>query len=244
VENILNIVLDIHSHTVACQHGYSTVQEIARQASDIGLEMFAVTEHGPRLLAANNEYFFRNIRVIPRKIYGVKILRGVEANILDDEGNIDLTERALKRLDIVIASLHESVFSPRDIHTNTKALINAIKNPYVDIIGHPGNPRFPIDIERVIQAALDNNKLLEINNHSFRARKGSFKNCIKLAKGIKDAGGMVALGSDAHISFHIGIFDKAMELIEEAGLGEENVINTSVEKLLDYLKTRGKEIEF
>lgn len=52
------------------------------------------------------------------------------------------------------------------------------------------------------------------------------------------------MGSDSHISFHIGIFDKALELIKEAGLGEENVINTSVEKLLNFLRSRGKEIEF
>jgi len=177
-------------------------------------------------------------------MYGVKILRGAEVNILDEDGNIDLSERALKRLDIVIASLHEPIIPPRDIHSNTKALINAIKNPYIDIIGHPGNPRFPIDIDSVVQAALDNNKLLEINNHSFRARRGSFRNCLKLAKRVKDAGGIVALGSDSHISFHIGIFDKALELIKEAGLGEENVINTSVEKLLNFLRSRGKEIEF
>lgn len=231
----MNIVLDIHSHTVACQHGYSTVQEIAKQARDIGLELFAVTEHGPKLLPGHNEFFFRNIKVIPREMYGVKILRGAEVNILDEDGNIDLSERALKRLDIVIASLHEPIIPPRDIHSNTKALINAIKNPYIDIIGHPGNPRFPIDIDSVVQAALDNNKLLEINNHSFRARRGSFRNCLKLAKRVKDAGGIVALGSDSHISFHIGIFDKALELIKEAGLGEENVINTSVEKLLNFL---------
>ncbi|WP_026486104.1 phosphatase [Caldanaerobius polysaccharolyticus] len=238
----MKFVLDTHSHTIAGGHAYSTVIEMAKVASDKGLELICITEHGPAMPGGPHEYFFGNLRVIPDNIYGVEILKGVEANIMGYDGKLDLSEKYLEKLDVVIASLHEICYPGGSVEENTEAMINAIKNPYVNIIAHPGNPRYPIDQEAVVNAAKKYGKILEINNGTFMgSRKGSYENCLNIARLARDYGVMLSLGSDAHIAFDIGRFDKAYEVIREAEVPEDLIVNTSVEKFKRCLKSRFNE---
>lgn len=240
----MKLVLDTHTHTIASGHAFSTIIENAREAFRKGLQLICITDHGPEMPGGPHIYYFGNLKVIPEKIEGVEILKGVEANIMDEEGRIDLPERILKKLDIVIASLHDECFEPsEDVERNTKALINAIKNPYVDIIGHPGNPIYPIDIERVLEAAKEYGKFIEINNSSFvTSRRGSEKICPIIAGKAKEMGVRVAVGSDAHICFDVGRFDEAIRLLEDINMPEELVLNTSVDKVKQYLQEKRKRI--
>ena len=98
-----------------------------------------------------------------------------------------------------------------------------------------GNPEFPLDIDRFVEAANEYNILIEINNSSFTvSRKGSRENCIKIAKKAASIGAKIAVGSDAHICFDVGNFEYARRAIEEAGVSEQNVINTSMQKVVDF----------
>lgn len=133
----MNLIADMHCHTVASGHAYSTVEEIAREASNKGLEMVAITDHGPSMPGGPHRYYFGNLRALPQEMYGVRILKGVEANIMDYEGNIDLPARYLDMLDVVLAGFHTYCYPNGTIEENTMAMINTIKNPYVDIIVHP-----------------------------------------------------------------------------------------------------------
>lgn len=235
--------VDTHCHTVASGHAYSTVVENAREAAKKGLKMIAITDHGPAMPGGPHYYHFGNIKVIPRKIQGVCILRGIEANILDYDGNLDLPEAYLKKLDIVLAGFHTFCYPGGSVEENTKAAINAMKNPHVDILVHPGNPEFPIDIDKVVRAAMEYNVHIEINNSSFTvSRRGSEENCMLIAKKAADLGVKISVGSDAHICYDVGNSDKALRIIEEAGIREENVLNTRVEKVIDYLKSKGRDI--
>lgn len=240
----MKLVLDTHSHTIAGGHAYSTVMEMAKVASDKGLELICITEHGPAMPGGPHEYYFGNLRVIPDVIYGVQILKGIEANIMGYSGKLDISEKYLERMDVVIASLHEICYPGGDIEENTEALVNAIQNPYVDIIAHPGNPKYPIIQEEVVKAAQKHGKILEINNGTFLgSRKGSYENCLNIARLAKRYGVMLSIGSDAHIAFDIGRFDKAYEIIMEAEVPEELIVNTSVEKFKKCLRKFKNEIE-
>lgn len=215
----MNLIADMHCHTVASGHAYSTVQEIAREASNKGLEMVAITDHGPSMPGGPHCYHFGNLRALPSEIYGVKILKGVEANIIDYDGNIDLPERYLDILDIVLAGFHTFCYPNGTVEDNTKAMINTIKNPYVDIIVHPGNPEFPININKVVEAAKEYNVNIEINNSSFTvSRRGSEANCIRIAKKAALIEAPIVIGSDAHSAFYVGTFDKAVETVKKAGI--------------------------
>jgi len=239
----LKFYVDTHCHTISSGHAYSTITEIAEAASEKGLKIIAMTDHGPAMPGGPHPFHIGNQVVIPDYIKGVRILKGVEANILDFQGTLDLPERRLSKLDIVIASLHDVCIAPGSVEENTAALIAAMKNPYVDIIAHPGNPYYPIDIERFVECAIETGTLIEINNSSFiGSRKGSEVNCRRIAALAKEKGAMLAAGSDCHISFDVGKFNKVEEIFEELSVPEELVINTDPRKLIDYLNKKGKKV--
>ncbi|MCY6371265.1 phosphatase [Clostridium ganghwense] len=237
----MKYVLDVHTHTIASGHAYTTLLENAKQAADIGLKVLGTTEHGPKMPAAPHIWYFGNYKVLPREIYGVTMLHGCEANILDHKGNIDIPEEILKNLDIVIASLHEPCIEPGTIEENTEAFLNAMDNPYVDIIGHSGNPNFPIYEEEIVKKAKEKDILIELNNSSFKtSRIGSAPICTKIAELCKKHGAKVILGTDSHVCFTIGKFDKLEEVLEKIQMPEQLIINSDHKKFIRYLQNKGK----
>jgi len=239
----LKFLLDTHCHTISSGHAYSTITEIAGTAAEKGLKLIAMTDHGPAMPGGPHIFHIGNQRVMPDYIKGVRVLRGVEANIMDFQGGLDLRESYLKNLELVIASFHDVCIAPGSVEENTMALVAAMKNPYVDIIAHPGNPYYPIDIDKFIQCAFETGTLIEINNSSFvGSRKGSAENCKKIAAMAKEKGVKLVAGSDCHICYDVGKFNKVEELFEEVAMPEELVINTDPKKLIDYLNKKGKKV--
>jgi len=236
--------VDLHVHTVSSGHAYSTVEECARWAAEKGLEAIAVTDHGPAVPGSGNIYHFWNLKVLPRRMHGVWILRSVEANILDVEGNLDLPDRVLEALDVVHAGLHPYTgYGGETVEENTAALLAALRHPLVDIIVHPDNPAFPVDMEAVVKAAVEEGKALEVNNSSFvYTRSGSEENCLLMAGLIARYGGKVAVGSDAHVASFAGEFRHAVEILAETDIAPDSVINYSIEKLAQFLDSRGKPL--
>ncbi len=239
----MKFLVDTHCHTISSGHAYSTISEIAETAAVKGLKLIAMTDHGPAMPGGPHIFHIGNQRVIPDYIKGVRVLKGVEANIMDYEGGLDLPVSYLKNLEIVIASFHDVCVAPGSVEENTRALLGAMRNPYVDIIAHPGNPYYPIDIDRLIQCAYDTGKLIEINNSSFiGSRKGSAENCRRIAAKAKDKGVKLVAGSDCHICYDVGKFNKVEEIFKEVAMPEELVINTDPQKLINYLKKNGRRV--
>lgn len=231
--------VDLHTHTLASDHGYSTIVEYVQQAAKCGIKMFATTDHGPDLEDGPHPWHFGNLKVVPRICDGIAVLRGVEANIMKD-GSIDLEKRYASKLDIVLAGFHPNN-PPTTEQEHTKGYLNVIKNGYADVITHPGNPNYPCDYEEVLLAARENNVAVEINSSSdINTRFGSHENCLKVARLAAKIGNTIALGTDAHISYYLGNFESLCELIKESGIKESQIINTSPLKVLDFLESRGK----
>ncbi len=236
----MQYLVDIHAHTIASTHAYSTIHDYIAVAKEKGLKLFAITDHGPDMADAPHFWHFVNMRVLPRIIDGVGMLRGIEANIKNAAGEIDFFGDYLKELDIVLAGFHEPVFPPSDCQTHTQAMIATIESGCVDIITHPGNPAYPIDIYMVAQAAAKYNVALEINNSSFlTSRKGSEGNCLAITKAVGDAGGLLVMGSDSHVAFSLGDFEQAIAIIEKAEFPLDRLLNRSPEALLAFLSARG-----
>lgn len=233
----MKIIADLHTHTLASGHAYSTVNELALAASQIGLQGLALTDHGPSLPGGPHRYHFCAMRFIPKTIAGVRIFRGVEANILDEKGTLDLDQDLLGDLDFVMAGLHENCgFCGRDPERNTKALLAVMENPRVKCISHPGNPVFPVNYEEIVMGALATDTAIEINNSSLSlSRKGSLKNCAGIARLCAELGAPIMIGSDAHISQGVGVFEDALRLVAQAGITEGQVINASMDRLLGFL---------
>lgn len=233
--------VDLHMHTVASTHAYSTLHDYINQAKKVGITLLAITDHGPDMADAPHYWHFMNRCVWPRSVEGVAILRGIEANIKNPQGEIDCRGIMLEQMDIVVAGFHEPVMLPVDKETHTTAMIAAMAQGDVDIISHPGNPKYPIDIKQVAEAAAHYNVALEINNSSFiHSRTGSEKNCFAIAQAVKEAGGYLSLGSDSHIAYTLGNFTHCMRVLDAVDFPQQRILNVSPRRLLDFLVQRGK----
>jgi putative hydrolase len=237
----MRLLADLHVHSLASGHAYSTIDEIARAAAARGLELVAVTDHGPTMPGGPHEYYFGNLRVLPPKLHGVEILYGVEANILDEHGSVDLCEGYLQRMDIVLAGYHKFSTASMCKERNTIGMVNAICNKFVDIITHPGNPDFPIDAGEVVRAARDEGKALKINNSSFLVRSGSETACLEIGDLIRQHHVWVSISSDAHYAGDVGELTLAVDLARKAGIPEDLILNISAERVKTFLARRGKK---
>ncbi|MBQ3727732.1 MAG: phosphatase [Selenomonadaceae bacterium] len=234
-------VLDVHVHTTASGHAYSTIGECIAAARKKNLELIGFAEHGPLIPGTTNEFYFRNFKVIRRELDGIKISMGAELNIIDFSGSTDLPAQILKRIDYAIASLHNPCIDPGSLAENTAAIIGAMRNPYVVIIGHPDNPNYPIDFEAVVRAAKDNHVLLEINNSSYYAgshRRGSDKAAREMLTLCKKYGAEIIMGSDAHVEQDVGNHELSQKVLAENNFPEELVVNSNPEKFFEYVRYR------
>lgn len=236
----MKYVVDTHTHSIVSGHAYTTLMENIKEASKNGIKVLGATEHGPNMPGGPHLFYFGNISAIPRKIYDVIILRGCEANIIDYNGELDIPIYIQENLDLIIASFHEVTIKPGNIDQNTKSLLNVMENSNVDIIGHSGNPAFPIWKEDVVKAAKKYDKIIEVNNSSSKTRMGSEENCIEIVKLCNKHNVKVVIGSDAHFCFDIGKFDKANKIIENANIQEELIMNTDETKIIKYLQNKNK----
>lgn len=231
--------VDTHAHTLASGHAYSTIREMAAAGAAKGLKALALTEHAPEMPGTCQLYYFQNIDVVPRQMCGIQMLFGAELNIMDPDGTVDLPERVCKELDIVIASIHPPCYGME--HTkeeNTRAYIETMKKPYINIIGHPDDGRFPVEYEAVVKAAKETGTLLELNNSSLRPqsyRQGTRENMKTLLALCKQYEVPVTTGSDAHVDMDAGNFSNIEDVLKECEFPKELILTTDFERLKPFL---------
>lgn len=230
-------ISDLHTHTLASTHAYSTILENARSASEKKLLYLASTDHGPGMEDAPHRWHFANLKAIPEMLYGVRILKGAEANILPG-GKLDLDEDLLQGLDWVVASIHESVYPPENKKHNTEAYCRILSNPHVDMLGHIVLDAFPFDEDAVLNTAYKYHKIIEI--------KGSFSSASmrqayrRLAESCYKHRVFVTVTSDAHFAGNIGKLENGMMLLREIDYPEELIIGANKETMENFLSLRKK----
>lgn len=233
---MLTVKVDTHTHTLASVHAYSTLLENIAQAKKVGLEGLAVTDHGPALKETFPSSYFGNLRKsVPKQVEGLRIIKGVEANVIDFEGNLDLPVSLFKKLDIVIASCHESVIKPGMVADHNRLWQGVANNPWVDIIGHPGNGHYLFDFEKILPLFKEKGKLVEINSSSFLNRQDAPENCREIAKLCKAYQIPVVVSSDAHFATAIGHFDEALSMLEEIDFPQALIANQDTATLIKLL---------
>ena len=234
-------VLDLHTHTIASGHAYNTMMEMIHEAQNKGLDVYGITEHAPRMKGTCTDFYFHNLKVVPRKHGDLELLLGVELNILDEYGTVDLEEPHLGDMDVTIASLHKPCIQPGSREYNTQCLISAMKNPHINIIGHPDDGRYEIDYEALVQGAKEYGKVLELNNHSMDPdcnRQNAVENDTVVLNLCKKYHVPVVMDSDAHFDLLIGEFDLARDLLEKLDFPEELVLNRSTDAIREYVNRK------
>ena len=231
-------LLDVHTHTVASGHAYSSLQEMVKAAADKELQVLGITEHGPSIPGTCPLVYFRNMFVVPRQMYGIRLLMGCEVNILDTKGSLDLNDDYLDRLDIAIAGIHGNCWKGGDKNQNTEGMLTVINNPKIHVISHPGDGTAEMDFEQLVLASKETHTLLEINNHSLapqRKKTVAITNSLEILRLCKKHDVPLILSSDAHISFQIADYSRIMPLVEEVGFPDELIMNYWPELFFQYV---------
>lgn len=216
---------DLHIHSLASQHAYSTLAELCDAARAKQMTAIALTDHGPSMPDGAIPHHFFCLTGLPDMLDDLHFYRGAEANITNYEGQLDMEENLLSRLDFVIASYHIECIRPASVSLHTQGLIRAIANPHVDAIGHCGNPVFEIDPEPVVAACARHGKIIEINSASFKVRPGSSRICRETAALCIRYQVPVIISSDAHSKWQLGDHSAAISMLEELNFPEELILN-------------------
>lgn len=233
---------DMHTHSIASGHGTTcTISDMARQASLRGLKLLGITDHGPATLAAGTPSYFRSLTFSPKKRFGVELLYGIELNILDTDGHVDLEEELLSRLDYAIVSMHAQNYRSGTREENTQAYLNAMKNPHVKILGHCDNPHYPVDYDTLAACAKEEQVIFEINEASlapYGYRGDTRANNREILRCCARYQVPIILSSDSHGSGHIGDFTCASEFVHESMFPESLILNNQLPQLKVFLQTR------
>lgn len=230
-------VLDLHTHTLASGHAYGTIREMAQAAAERELTLLGISEHGPGLPDACHPIYFLNLKVIPREMYGVKLLFGCEMNVLP-EGRLDLEDAYVSRLDYGIVGLHTPCNADQGAVKNTDNLIACMRHPMVSFVSHPDDSRLPVCYPALVEAAKEYHVALEVNNTSLTPgcfRQGARENYLEMLPLCQERGVPIIVNTDAHDPSAVGIFPYARKLLEELNFDENLILNTSAEKVLRFI---------
>ena len=232
---------DMHTHTLVSQHAFGTLKEMIEASKAKNLDFIAITDHGPEMTDGANRLHFIGLGNLPDFIDGIRLYKGIEANIKSYAGRLDLENSLLRRLDYVIASFHKEAIKPGTAEENTEAWLSVIRKKHVDALGHMGNPAFPFDHRTVMLALRDSGKVFEINSHSPVARPGSEENCLDLIKYAKKWDIPVVCTSDAHSPYSVGEVKYSLDLLKSQDFPSDLILNSSLERMDSYIERRRKE---
>ena len=238
-----DIVAELHCHS-NWSDGRNTIKEMVQAAIGRGLKLITISDHSVSLGIGNGLSIERlmkqkeEIEQVRNEFSDrITILHGTEMEIKAD-GSLDFPDEILADLDLVVASLHVSMRQPRQ--QITQRMLNAIKNPHVDIIGHPTNRLLPdragsdLDMEAVFQAASKHGVALEINANPQRLDLNDIH-----ARRAIELGIPLAINTDAHAPQHLDLIHFGVATARRAWAQKENVINTwTVEEITAWLKNR------
>lgn len=230
--------LDVHTHTIMSGHAYSTLQEMVTAAQQKKLDILGITEHAPGIPGTCNPIYFRNLHVVPRQMGSLRLMLGAELNILDTKGTLDLDEYYYRMLDIRIAGIHLLCWQGGTIEENTAGMIAAIRNPWTQIISHPGDGTAELLFEPIVLVAKETRTLLEINNSSLNPRRNkdaALKNNLEILRLCKRYEVPVILGSDAHISYDIANYSFIWPLLAETEFPDALIMNYFPDRFLEYI---------
>lgn len=215
---------DLHTHTCASGHGTrDSITDLAREAAKRSMELLGISDHGPASAGSAGLSYFRSLSLCERSRFGIALRYGAEANILDSQGNLDIPDDILKKLDYCIVSMHRPIYASGSAAENTKAYIRAMHHPKVRIIGHCDDSRFPVDYPELVRAAFSLGVQPELNNVSLLPgsyRSNCRENALLLLRACEASSCPILLSSDSHGREHIGDMTEALKLIRETHFPE------------------------
>lgn len=223
---------DLHTHTT-WSDGKDSLEDMVAAAIARGYAYYAICDHSQRLRGELLQQQAEQIDALNELVEPFRILKGIEVNIRPD-GTLDVSEAELATRDWVVASVHS-----RFDHNPTERVLAAMESPYVDVIGHLTNrkigkrPPAPIDVERVIEQALETGTFLEINSQPDRLDLTDVH-----ARAAREAGLKLVIDSDGHQAGALDYVELGIGQARRAWLSKDDVVNTHTWKQIEKLRKK------
>lgn len=241
--------VDLHVHTLASDDAINTVYELVKEAGKKHIKMIGICDHSPYGIGGPSVWHFLVMsRRIRRKINGVEVVWGVEADILDEKGKLGLSDEILKHQEIVLASVHPEAdlksglkkcqFDP------VKGIIKAMRNRLVDVVAHPYVMVDEIGIKSIVEAAAKLKVPLELNNSYLippRQVEKYYPRVLLMTRLAKEKGVKLFVGSDAHAAWELGSDEGIKRVLKEANFDTKNIVNWTIEQANKFLKNRRRD---
>jgi DNA polymerase (family X) len=212
---------EMHCHSTWSTDARGSIEEMAQRAKSRGYRFLCITDHSHYLRGSRLEAQWAEVAELNGRLKSFKVLRGIEVNIRAD-GSLDVDDEVLAELDWVIASLHTSFE-----RSPTERVLGAMENPHVDCIGHLTGRRLlkrqgaPVDVERVVEHAVETGTALEINSQPDRLDMRDTH-----ARLAGEAGVRIPITTDAHSVGALGYAELGVAQARRAWLTKEQILNT------------------
>ncbi|MGN0762596.1 MAG: phosphatase [Aristaeellaceae bacterium] len=224
---MMRFCADIHTHSIASGHAYGTIREMAQAASEKHLPILGISEHAPGIPGTTDPFYYCNLKVVPRTLYGVTVVHGCEINVLND-GTRSLADSWMKYLDYAIVGIHRQCYRNQGRERNTDNLILCMRHEKVRLVSHPDDNHTPLNYPRLVRAAKKWNVALEVNNSSFTKqdeRLGCLDNYRTMLALCEKHRVPVVVSSDAHDPSWVGRLDEAAAFLEEVHFDRSLILN-------------------
>lgn len=232
------LTVDFHSHTLFSKCGLHTIVEMLTEAKARGLAALAITDHGPKLEGGPPTTFWDRLE---NPVDGIRLLKGLECNIVSDDGNIDFPQQMLNCADIILLGLHPHLPAGKTHAHNTALLLRAlVKNPFVDIVTHPEDLQYPLDFKTLAEFAGERGLALECNNSKVLNNRVPPERMKEFLDACRRAGCLIAVNSDAHALGEVGLDESVRPLLQEVGFPPGLIVNETAESAFAFVEERRK----
>ncbi len=234
------LIHDMHVHSIRSQCGTMTYGEIVARAVTLGMRSVAITDHA-LAFHTNRFQFHILVKRFPDTVDGIRVYRGIEANVVDEAGTLDLPDELVDRFDWIALGMHpvEGCLRGRDRETTTAALLAALeRHPWIDVVVHPTQRTHDLDFDRVLPALAGHGIAMEINDCGHRYGKADPDRTADVLRRGVSAGVAVVASSDAHVFHELGEDSSIRDVFRRAQLDPALAVNADGERLRAFVAQR------
>jgi putative hydrolase len=231
---MINIIADLHTHTLSSGHGIDTIRTLSEFACKKGLQAIAITDHGPGMPGGPDFIYFLSLKRMTLGIdLPIRIIYGVEDDIKNRKGELTLSEEIHLNLEIVLTGIHPFTWiAEQEITVRTDAVINAMQRGIVRAFTHPVGTYSDVHIDPIIKAAVKYNVAMELNATKLSEKKLVIDYLEKCAS----LGASIVVNSDAHLGEEVGAFGEAKKILQEVSFPNELIINSNKELIASFFR--------
>ncbi len=231
---------DLHIHSLRSPCGTMTYGELVQAAADLGVRSIAITDHG--LGMGLNRFTFHILaKRFPAEHLGVRVYKGIEANVLDADGTVDVPQEVLPWFDYIALGLHpiQGLWPDSGVQANTDTVLSALRrNPWIDALAHATQRTHPLDPDRLLPVMAELGVAFEVNECSHLYDKADAELTARWLQQAVALDVPVVTNSDAHVVTEMAQDEHIRGVLYRAGLEMDVAVNATDESVATFVASR------